>query len=304
MTDTDNDNVVGASSFANIVSFLIILLIYYFVMFVFDIHDGFLYQIGFVIFYLSVFYTQYLLNESNAYALCGSYQSNIALRATLFPWLVVFGTFIMLLMIFPGWTRCFANTFGYYMSMFSDSTKILNKILNDNIVKDTPLAKLYQGDPSYLINEIPLNKDSEGNWIFWYNTDSSTGMSDGIIKPSCIPRSVKDLNPESSPIRNPEILQFLNQNKDKLDLQENSRFYTKLYTSLKIREEMGFFMWYLLLGILCCLLSTQTILTVDCSKSLDSLEQDYNDEMNESANQSSSKDNNPKYKHGPYVESS
>ena len=86
-----------------------------------------------------------------------------------------------------------------------------------------------------------------------------------------------------------------------IDFEENTKFYTKLYTSLKIREDMGYFMWYLLVGILCCLLSTQTLLSINCSQSLDSLEEEYNEEMNETIKKSSSESTS--YNHGPYVQS-
>ena len=44
--------------------------------------------------------------------ICGERNYKIALYATVIPFILIYSTGIFLITIFPGWTRCFSNTFG------------------------------------------------------------------------------------------------------------------------------------------------------------------------------------------------
>ena len=238
----------------------------------FKLNDSISITIAFTVFLIVTIFSQYTVNSANSYSICGSYQSSAALKATFIPWVLVFGTFIVLLMVFPGWSRCFANSFGYYMSVFYGSTEVMNKILKNSITQDSALHRLYQGDPSYLINEIPLNIVDD-KWMFWYNND--------IINPEYIPRSEADLKPNEKGVSIlSDNVRAAIQGKN-IDFEENTNFYQNLYSALKIREETGYFMWYLLVGILCALMSTQSLLATDCQKTLAQLEEEHQDSMAE-----------------------
>ena len=269
---------MSTSSLKGITVFVSFLLVYYLLVFMFQLNDTISNMIAFTIFILVTIFSQYSVNSANSYNICGSYQSSAALKATFIPWVLVFGTFVVLLMIFPGWSRCFANSFGYYMSAFYGSTEILNKLLKESITGDNALHRLYQGDPSYLINEIPLNMVN-GKWSFWYNND--------IIKPEFIPTSPSDLGTtESGESIVPEGI----------DLEKNAEMCKSLYSALKIREETGYFMWYLLVGILCALMSTQSLLASTCQKTLAQLEEEHQDSMTE-GNEAADTTNQTNYDH-------
>ena len=263
---------MAASSLKGIVVYVSFLLIYYLLVFMFQLNDSMSITIAFIIFIMVTIFSQYTVNSANSYSICGSYQPSAALKATFIPWVLVFGTFVVLLMVFPGWSRCFANSFGYYMSVFYGSTELMNKLLKDSITQDSALHRLYQGDPSYLINEIPLNMVND-KWSFWYNND--------IIKPEFIPTSEQELKPNENGV---SILSdnvraaVMGKN---IDFEENSKMCKNLYSALKIREETGYFMWYLLVGILCALMSTQSLLATDCQKTLAQLEEEHQDSMAE-----------------------
>ena len=46
-----------------------------------------------------------------------------------------------------------------------------------------------------------------------------------------------------------------------------------------IKESTGHFIWYLLIGILACLVNFNYILTSDCVKSLEQIDEEYVDQV-------------------------
>tara|TARA_Y100001970_G_C14246719_1_gene868852 strand:- start:3771 stop:4592 length:822 start_codon:yes stop_codon:yes gene_type:complete len=248
MSSSDStEGTVIASAFINIKWFFIITLIYFTVKHIGGIFTFSSELILFSCYYILILITQSILNIENSKIICGSSQGII--YSTFISWILVFGGFLFMLLIFPGWNIPFSHSIGYSVSQFAGSDLLLRKVLNQKIIpfdddgnashnniNDTQkrLLDLYTNDPSYLINEIPLELNSNGEWIFW--------KSDTLISDSY---------------------------KDKINIKN------KLYNLLFIKESTGHFIWYMLVGILCCLVNFNYILTTDCVKSMEQIDDDY-----------------------------
>jgi len=69
--------------------------------------------------------------------------------ATLFPWILIFGSMMLILQYYPEWKTPFSNTFGYLIAKLFGGTHCLQEVLN----KTAPLDKIYN-NPSLLINQF------------------------------------------------------------------------------------------------------------------------------------------------------
>ena len=82
---------------------------------------------------------------------------------TLFPWIFIFGSLFVLLMIFPGWKSPFSNTFGYLLAKISGIQSLFNKMLVPESSNKT-IAQVYE-DNSLIINEVTPSNFND----FWLN---------------------------------------------------------------------------------------------------------------------------------------
>lgn len=260
----DTESTVIASAWTNIRWFFVITLIYFTVK-----HMGSVFSFSgelilFICYYILVLVSQAIINVENSKSICGSSQGII--YSTFVSWFLVFGVFVFMLMIFPGWNTPFSQSIGYTISQFAGADLLLRKVVNRKIIpfKDNgqpdsdnanqtqqKILDLYTNDPSYLINEIPLELNPNGDWIFW--------TSDSLID-----SKFKDIN-------NPE----------------NVKIRDKLYNLIYIKESTAHFIWYTLIGILSCLINFNYILTTDCVKSMEQIDESVATQ-NESVQESSS----------------
>lgn len=245
----------------NIYYFLIITLIYYVTKHFFGLFKGYSSQIFFIFYVFIVLMFQYTINASISNDLCGSVQGESIAKAMLFSWIMLFIIFLLLLSIFPGWKRPFSNSFGYSLSKFSGVVTLLNKVLIPKLsseINETNegnsseeikgLSKLYMNDPSFLINEIPLDmvndENGESIWKWWHVSD--------IIRD---------------------------------DMRKENKVRDRLFNLLCVKESVAEFIWITLIGILCCFISYNTLLASSCNYTLNELNDSYNDNMEENSEQ-------------------
>mgnify|MGYP001311306959 CR=1 FL=1 len=261
-SNSDEETVI-ASATINIKWFFVITMIYFIIK-----HMGGIFTFSgelilFTCYYVLVVITQTMLNIENSKIICGSSQGIIF--STIISWGLVFGLFLFMLMIFPGWNIPFSNSLGYTMSQFAGADMLLRKVINRKIIpfndegqpetkniNDTQkkILDLYTNDPSYLMNEIPLELNSNGEWIFW--------KVDPLIDDS---------------------------------FKDNNKIRDKLYNLLYIKETTSHFIWYTLIGILSCLINFNYILTSDCVKSMEQIDEDYSSQVEDTTQDDSSKTN-------------
>jgi hypothetical protein len=191
----------------------------------------------FVIYFILVLISQFILNIYLAKQLCNS-PSNVgtAAVATIIPWVLIFGLLNLLLTMFPGWLAAFSNTIGYAVaSIVGVSSLFTEKLLNvdnQNGTRDT--LKVIQnilGDPSTIINTL----NDENIKDFW-NKSVSPGVN--LFRTNFEP--IEDEKANNNPL-----------------------FY-ELKKYIMLKNLVSYFIWYLLTGILITSISYNYMLTVPC----------------------------------------
>lgn len=113
-----------------------------------------------VLFFIFSYITN--ISATQQQIICGKINYKIAFYATVTPFIFIYSIGIFLISIFPGWTRCFSNTFG---SAFLDICGLKSKIVeslhqNANLEgKSFEIYKLYKESPQILLNEIEIDEN-------------------------------------------------------------------------------------------------------------------------------------------------
>ena len=170
---------------------------------------------------------------------CGSYNMISALSATLVPWIFIFALSCICLVFIPGWLRVFSNTFGHMVANWAGLNKIVNDIFTvpssaspqDEKIKEA--VTLLYTNRSKFINEIELDYISD---------EKNNEYNNGTNWPS--------LN---------KILTFMQLSTPSSDL------YKDLYKTLLLKEDVGYFIWLVLIGSISVLISTNSLLMTTCN---------------------------------------
>lgn len=108
------------------------------------------------LFLMVVIIFMYFINVSVMQSKCSSVNSTV-FKATFLPWVFMFGSMVIALLIFPQWKNPFSNTFGYIIARLAGGTQSLLNLLRPG--SETSLRYVYD-NPSLLINQFtPLNFD-------------------------------------------------------------------------------------------------------------------------------------------------
>jgi hypothetical protein len=199
---------------------------------------------------------------------CGEANAGVAMYATLMPWIIIFGTFCIFLVLFPGWLRVFSNTFGLKAAQMFGIDDVINQILivpderdqainsagNDiNVLR--AIESIYTGK-TILINEMKPEDfvilpggpvDKEGNPL----------LKNGERYPE------KDQDGKKLEYYNSELLSKFIQMK--LLTKAPPDLVTKLHEKILLKDTVGYFIWFLLIGSLTVLVSTNTLLNSGCA---------------------------------------
>lgn len=172
--------------------------------------------------------------------LCGQADFNIAIYATIVPWMAIFVLFSVSLSIFPGWLRLFSNTFGSSAAYMYGLKETIDKIFTVENRADAErdqtnfqllkaLDSLYS-DRDTLIQELDISDVffNEKGEIVW---KSFTGTLKMLLLTADIEQST---------------------------LKE-------LYYCILLKDNVAFFVWFMLIGILSVLVSTNTLMNEGCS---------------------------------------
>ena len=164
--------------------------------------------------------------------ICGAYNITSALSATIVPWIFIFGACCLCLVLIPGWLRVFSNTFGSAIASMAGLNTIVNAIFvprtpsADSSIKET--INLLYTNRSKFINEIDMDYENNDNNITW-----------PTLK---------------------KVLDFMS-----IPEPSDKKIYTDLYYILTLKEDAGYFAWFILIGCISILISTNSLLLTSCS---------------------------------------
>ena len=190
-----------------------------------------------IIYVIAILSTQISINAALAKSVCNNPNStNVGILTTIFPMLFIFGLLELMLNIYPGWIEPFSNTFGYGIAKLTGvSTTIKNLIKSPQSSSSgktvaAALNNIYN-DPSIFINQFSYD-DKEAFDRTWNN---SYANGDGLFV-----QSAKTAD-------------------------QNSELYKEFRHCVKLKDIVGKFIWYILVGVLVTSKSYNDIINQPCS---------------------------------------
>lgn len=215
-----------------------------------------------IIYVVAILSTQISINAALAKSVCNNPNStNVGILTTIFPMLFIFGLLELMLNIYPGWVEPFSNTFGYgIVKLTGLSTTIKNLIKSPQTSSSgktvaAALNNIYN-DPSIFINQFSYdNKEAfDKTW------NNSYANGDGLFVQSAKPAD------------------------------QNSELYKEFRHCVKLKDIIGKFVWYILVGVLVTSKSYNDIINQPCSLNPDVASKMAKDLQTSNANQSSQSD--------------
>jgi len=202
-----------------------------------------------IIYIIAIVSTQISINTALAKSICNNSQSmNVGILATVFPLLFIFGLLQLLLTIFPGWVEPFSNTFGYGMTKLVGLHDLMKRLLVSPQFNAAPEKKIINAvnniynDPSIFINQFNYANREDFNKVW----DNSYAGGNGIFVKSAGPAPVpySPANPNPKP---------------------GSHLYQEFRNMVKLKDIVGTFVWYILVGVIMTSRSYNYIISQPCS---------------------------------------
>tara|TARA_Y100000389_G_scaffold186230_1_gene206375 strand:+ start:217 stop:909 length:693 start_codon:yes stop_codon:yes gene_type:complete len=180
-----------------------------------------------IFFFMILFFNILSVTENDL--ICGDKNHNAAFYSTIIPFTFIYGIGFLFITIFPGWIRCFSNTFGsYILNLIGLEESIKKSIMGETTerghVDRKEIEKIFITSPKIILNELEMNDN---------NSVDITHLEEVGIKP---------INPGD---------------------EKNIQKLLKQYINSK--ESIGQGIWYLLLGIVTIMMSYNTILSEKCN---------------------------------------
>lgn len=273
-----------ASSYLNIVTFLLTTVFYYMVLkpnLTYDklknnyneyVSNNYLYL---AIYLLLVMVIQFIVNSNIITTTCGgSITENMGAAGvfTFIPWTLIFGVIIVVLIMYPGFKSAFSDVIGYF---YVSSTA--NKLLTDLLVNrdlEKVLTEAPQTNNTNNVSEIEMTEIKTGG-----SDDDKEKMqeaADLIIKicgnTSILINQIVPNNFENFW----SLLTPLKKDKYKNDNDEATKeLRDELFELVVTRDNIGEGMWYIYTGLLITSIVQLKITTRGCSTNPKTMEQNY-----------------------------
>ena len=202
-------------------------------------------------------------------AFCGEANAGVAMYATLMPWIIIFGTFSIFLVVFPGWLRVFSNTFGLKAAQMFGIDDVINHILivpdeRDKAIDSagTNIDVLRAIESIYTGKTILINEMKPEDFVI---LPGGPVGEDGkpLMTKEGAPYPDKDADGKKIDYYKSELLtKFIQM---KFLTKAPPDLVTKLHEKILLKDTVGYFVWFLLIGSLTVLVSTNTLLNSGCA---------------------------------------
>lgn len=202
-----------------------------------------------IIYIIAIVSTQISINTALAKSICNNAQSmNVGILSTVFPMLFIFGLLQLLLTIFPGWVEPFSNTFGYGMAKLVGLHDLMKRLLVSPQFNAAPEKKIINAvnsiynDPSIFINQFSYANREDFNKTWDNSFASGRGIFVKSAGPAPLPYSPANPNPPPG-----------------------SNLYQEFRNMVKLKDIVGTFIWYILVGVITTSRSYNYIISQPCS---------------------------------------
>jgi len=254
------------NSYINLITFVIITLLYFFKLkptLTYDILNDQTKLLNYTksnyiylgVYYLFVLLSQIVLNSAVIINLCGgSISKNIGAASliTIFPWTLIFGVVIIVLIVFPGFKSAFSDVVGYFYVSNSAHTLLSNLLLIDESI-------------STEINNATVNDETTQKAMkHAANVIIKLFGNLGILINQIVPSNFIDYWKLLDPLMKPE---YRNNN--------NEQIRTDFLNIVISRDNIGEAMWYIYTGILLLSIVQYNITTRGCINDTATMQKNY-----------------------------
>lgn len=162
--------------------------------------------------------------------------------------LFIFGLLQLLLTIFPGWIEPFSNTFGYGITKLVGLHDLMKRLLVAPNFSASPDKKIINAvnniynDPSIFINQFNYANNDDFNRTWNNSYANGNGIFVKNAKNAPVPPSPTNPNPSSG-----------------------SPLYEEFRDMVKLKDIVGTFIWYILVGVIVTSKSYNYIISQPCS---------------------------------------
>ena len=182
--------------------------------------------------------------------LCGKANTDKAILYTLFPNVLIFGLWIAILIVLPGWKAPFSNTLGFVAAKGSGIKDHFETLLKSTKDNDSELMKKVLEDNSLMINEI-----TPGN----YDAFIAKMYENNLLNISY--DKLVELEGATN-LKDPRMQDYLDA-------------FSGLYRGVVIKDLVGEGLWYFLTGILVIIMIKNSVAEMECEKSKSDMENEY-----------------------------
>lgn len=254
------------NSYINLITFIIITLLYFFKLkptLTYDILNDETKLLNYTksnyiylgVYYLFVLLSQIVLNSAVIINLCGgSISKNIGAASliTIFPWTLIFGVVIIVLIVFPGFKSAFSDVVGYFYVSNSAHTLLSNLLLIDESISSE-------------INKATVNDETTQKAMkHAANVIIKLFGNLGILINQIVPSNFIDYWKLLDPLMKPE---YRNNN--------NEQIRTDFLNLVISRDNIGEAMWYIYTGILLLSIVQYNITTRGCINDTATMQKNY-----------------------------
>lgn len=254
------------NSYINLITFVIITLLYFFKLkptLTYDILNDQTKLLNYTksnyiylgVYYLCVLLSQIVLNSAVIINLCGgSISKNIGAASliTIFPWTLIFGVIIIVLIVFPGFKSAFSDVVGYFYVSNSAHTLLSNLLLIDESISSE-------------INKATVNDETTQKAMkHAANVIIKLFGNLGILINQIVPSNFIDYWKLLDPLMKPE---YRNNN--------NEQIREDFLNIVISRDNVGEAMWYIYTGILLLSIVQYNITTRGCINDTATMQKNY-----------------------------
>jgi len=221
-------------------------------------------------YFIFVVLFQFFINTSSIVSRCGgSFTKNIGSSAfwTFIPWTFIFGVVMMVLIVFPGFKSAFSNIVGYYY-IAGRANQILAELLVD-VNAETAIDKSFDmSQESGEDGKLKVNGSTKEEYQEIQQALLSLAGNMSILVNKIVPSNFIQfwnllLPLMKSKFRNPLSAGELNEKQ------------SELLQLVVAKDDIGEGFWYGYTAVLLITMIQYYINTLDCNKSVDQMQQEY-----------------------------
>ncbi len=222
--------------------FSVITTIYYVIKYNLDASNS-MDTVYFLMYIFILVITHFFLNLNMTNAMCGSNQWETTFYVTVGPWLIIFGFLYIALKTFPSWNMPFSNTFGYGLALLAGLSETTEKLFKST--ENASKEEIGFLEKIYTDRSLIINEITMNNFEnFWNNMK-------GLFR-------------------------------DEVKSDSTETVKKSLFKLVKLKELTAEYIWYLFAGVLITSISFNFIITSSCKRSVQDMQNAYNDNNKES----------------------